>query len=312
MLGGEPISMLPGICSNPEPAKEIAERPLGSIDIAWYMLAESELMSRRNVGILHGLYDRLSDGPIPMLEISLRSKRLAIEIEDMNPTGFARHLLGHVEGIAYLTNHAREIRQQSNLLNPARAAIPVLSPSDAQSAFAPFVNDAVFAYAISCACRQTPESLLELAATLDRHFGRGVIGGAIFSRARSGADRSPSASFEEALVDSVMTFRRGFHAAPLEYCVAGLRLLRQAQRSSFRASLVPIIATWQREAWTRIVSSERFQLVQPQRTVPAIEAALSSKLNNEKFLCSLLLATSDASKVMMPHDVRTQLERAAD
>jgi hypothetical protein len=304
--------MPPGVCSNPEPTKDIAERPLGSIDIAWYMLAESELMSRRNVGILNGLYDRLSDGPISMLEISLRSKRLAIEIEDMNPTGFARHLLGHVEGMAYLSNNAQEIRQQSNLLNPARATIPVLSPSEVQPAFAPFVNDAVFAYAISCACRLTPESLLELAATLDAHFGRGVMGGAIFSRASSGGHRSPSASFEDALVDSVMTFWRGFHATPLEYCVAGLRFLQQAQRSSFRASLVPIIATWQRNAWTRIVSSERFQLVQPQRTVPAIEAALSSELNNERFLCSLLLATADASKVVIPHDVRTQLERVAD
>lgn len=311
MLGGEPISMLPGVCSNPEPAKEIAERPLGSIDIAWYMLAESELMSRRNVGVMNGLYDQLSDGPIPMLEISLRSKRLAIEIEDMNPTGFSRHLLGHVEGMAYLSNHAQEIRQQSNLLNPARATIPVLSPSDVQPAFAPFVNDAVFAYAISCACRQTPESLLELAATLDQHFGRGVMGGAIFSRASSGGDRPPSASFEDALVDSVMTFRRGFHATPLEYCVAGLRFFQQAHRSSFRASLVPIVATWQRDAWTRIVSSGRFQLFQPQRTVSAIEASLSSKLNNERFLCSLIFAAADACKVEIPHDVRAQLEKMA-
>lgn len=309
MLGGEPISMRPGVCSNPEPAKEIAERPLGSIDIAWYMLAESELMNRTNVGILDSLYDRLSDGPIPMLEISLRSKRLGIEIEDMNPTGFARHLIGHVEGMAYLSNHAQEIRQESNLLNPARAAIPVLSPSDVQPDFSPFVNDAVFAYAVSCACRQTPESLLELAAKLDANFGQGVMGGAIFSRVSSGGDRPPSASFEDTLIDSATTFRRGVHATPMEYCVAGVRFLQQAQNSSFRASLVPIIAAWQRDAWTRIVSSERFQLVQPQRTVPAIEAALSSELNNERFLCSLLLATADASKVVIPHNVRAQLEK---
>lgn len=311
ILGGEPISMRPGICSNPEPAKEIAERPLGSIDIAWYMLAESELMSRRDVGILSGLNDRLRDGPIPMLEISLRSKLLAIEIEDMNPAGFARRLLGHVEGMAYLSNHAQEIRRQPNLLNPARAAIPALSPSDVQPIFAAFINDAVFAYAISCACRHTPESLLELAATLEVHFGPGMMGGAIFSRARSSSDRQPSASFEDTLIDSVMTFRRGFHATPLEFCVAGLRFVQQAQRSSFRASIVPIIAAWQRDAWTRISSSERFQLVHPQRTVPAIEASLSSQANNERFLCSLILAAADASRVAIPHELRAQLEKVA-
>ncbi|NYT67099.1 AAA family ATPase [Pusillimonas noertemannii] len=308
MLGNEPLSMRPGICSNPEPAKEIAERPLGSLDIAWYMLAESELMSRTNVGILDGLSASLNEGSIPMLEMSLRSRRLGIEIEDRNPVGFTHHLLGHVEGMAYLSNHAQELRRQSNLLNPARAAIPVLAPGGVQPAFVPFINDAVYAYAISCACRQTPESLLELTVALDAHFGQGVIGVEVFSRTSSGGDRSAIASFEDALIDSVSTFRHGVHATPLEYCVAGLRFLQQAQRSSFRASLVPIIAAWQRNAWERIVVSEKFQLYQPYRTVPAIEISLSSELNNERFLCSLILAGADATKVVIPHNVRTRFE----
>ena len=234
MLGEEPLSMRPGICSNPEPAKEIADRPLGSIDIAWYMLAESELMSRTNVGILDGLSTRLDEGPIPMFEISLRSKRLGIEIADMNPAGFTRHLLGHVEGMAYLSNNAKEIRQQSNLMNPLRTAIPALSPSDVELTFASFVNDAVFAYAISCACREEPDALLELATAVDAHFGQGKLGGGIFSRVSSGDDKPPPKSFEDALIDSAMTFRRDVHATPLEYCVAGLRFLQQAQRSSFK------------------------------------------------------------------------------
>lgn len=308
MLDDEPLSMRPGICSNPEPVKEIAERPLGSIDIAWYMLAESELMSRTNVGILDGLYTKLHEGPIPMLEMSLRSKRLGIDIEDRNPAAFARHLLSHVEGMAYLSNHAREIRRQSDPMNLTRAAIPELSTGDVEPAFAPFVNDAVLAYAISCACRNAPEGLRELIAALDGHFGSGVIEGTVLSRVRSGADRRPPESFEDALIDSAMAFRKGVHARPMEYCVAGLRFLLQAKRSSFRTSLVPIISVWQRNAWTRIVDSERFLLSQPQRTVPAIEFLLSSDSNNERFLCSLILAAADASKVVIPDDVRTQLK----
>jgi len=311
ILGGEPISMRPGICSNPEPAKEIAERPLGTIDIAWYMLAESELMSRANIGVLDNLYGRLSDGPIPMLEISLRSKRLGIEIEDMNPAGFASHLLGHVEGMAYLSNHAQEIRLGADVMNPARSLIPTLPPSDVQSNFAHFANDAVFAYAISCACRRAPEALMELATTLDAYFGQGMIGNAAFSRASSDGDRPPPASFEDVLIDIAMAFCRGVHATPGDYCLAGVRFLQQAQRSSFRASLVPIIAAWQRDAWTRIVVSETFRLSQPQRTVPAIKISLSLTLNNEKFLCSLLLAAAYATDVVLPSDVRTGFENLA-
>jgi hypothetical protein len=311
ILGGEPISMRPGICSNPEPAKEIAERPLGTIDIAWYMLAESELMTRTNVGILDSLYGRLNHGPIPMLEIGLRSKLLGIEIEDMNPAGFTSHLLGHVEGMAYLSNHAQEIRREPDVLNPARNAIPTLSESDIQPSFAHFANDAVFAYAISCACRQVPEALLELTTTLDAHFGQGAIGEAAFSRASSGCDRPAPASFEDMLIDTVMAFRSGVHATPRDYCFAGVLFLQQAQRSSFRTSLVPIIAAWQRDAWKRIVVSETFRLIQPERTVPAIEISLSFALNNEKFLCSLILAVAYATDVALPRDVRTGFESLA-
>ncbi|WP_457095969.1 tetratricopeptide repeat protein [Lysobacter sp. P5_B9] len=311
VLGGETISMRPGICSNPEPVKEIADRPLGSIDIAWYMLAEAELMSRKAVGILDGLYDRLSDGPIPMLEISLRSKRLEIDIEDMNPDGFVRHLLGHIEGIAYLSDHVEEFRRDFDVLNPERKAIPAIALSDVSSKHDHLANDAVFAYAISCACRQAPDALLELFAALDSCFGPGVIGGDIFSRARSGSDRLPPASFEDVLIDNAMAFRNDVPATPRDYLLAGVRFLQQAQRSSFRASLVPIISAWQRSAWSRIVESEAFRLSRPQRTVPVIKHALSLTTNDESFLCALILAAADATDVALPREVRAGFERLA-
>lgn len=311
VLGGEPISMRPGICSNPEPVTEIADRPLGSIDIAWYMLAEAELMSRKAVGILDGLYDRLSDGPIPMLEISLRSKRLGLDIEDMNPYGFVSHLLGHIEGMAYLSDHAEEVKRGFDVLNPARMAVPTISLSKVSQKYGHVADDAVFAYAISCACRQSPEALLELSAALDSSFGAGVIGGVILSRASSGSERLPPASFEDVLIDNVMQSRGGVHATPREYCVTGVRFLQQAQRSSFRAILVPIIAAWQRSIWTRIVESEAFRLSRPQRTVPAIERALSLAANNEGFLCTLITAAADAADVPLPREVRIGFEGLA-
>ena len=310
-IGGEPICMQPGVCSNPEPAKELAERPLGAIDIAWYMLAESELISRTNVAILDGLYDRLSDGPIPMLEVGLRSKRLGIDIEDMDPAGFTSHLLRYVEGMAYLSSHAQEFRRESDVMNPVRGAVPTLSPSNVQPSFVHFADDAIFAYAVSCACRQAPEAVLELATTLDTYFGQGAIGKAAFSRASSDANVPPPASFEDILIDTAMAFRRCIHATPRDYCLAGVRFLQQAQRSTFKSILVPIIATWQRNAWTRIVVSERFRLNQPRRTVPAIKVSLSLTLNNEKFLCSLILAAACATNVALPNNIRTAFENIA-
>lgn len=312
MLDGERISMQPGICSNPEPVEEIAKRPLGAIDYAWYMLAESELMSRANVGILDGLYGRLNGGPVPILEISLRSKRLMCEIEDVDPNGFTSHLLGYLEGIAYLSRHAQEVAQKADVMNPARNAIPKLTSPDLYPILGQFADDAVFAYVISCACRRSPGALLELARTLDAQFGPGVIGEAIFSRASSGASSSPPASFEDVLIDTAMAFQPDVHVTPRDYCVAGVRFLQQAQRSRFRVGLVRIAAAWQRDAWTEIVASEAFRLRRPLRTVPLIERALSLSMNDEGFLCSLILATATATDVALSQEIRADFERLAN
>ena len=45
-IGGRPIAMEAGTCSNPDPLPAIRELPLGHIDVAWYMLAEAETVDR--------------------------------------------------------------------------------------------------------------------------------------------------------------------------------------------------------------------------------------------------------------------------
>ena len=45
-IGGRPIAMEAGTCSNPNPLPAIRELPLGHIDVAWYMLAEDGICSR--------------------------------------------------------------------------------------------------------------------------------------------------------------------------------------------------------------------------------------------------------------------------
>ena len=45
-IGGEPICMDAGICSNPDPSPAIREKALSHIDTTWYVLAESEAGSR--------------------------------------------------------------------------------------------------------------------------------------------------------------------------------------------------------------------------------------------------------------------------
>jgi hypothetical protein len=311
IIGDGPIVMRPGICSNPEPSEEIGARPLGSIDISWYMLAECEMMSRTNVGVLDRLYGGLSGDPIPIMEVSLRLKRMGVEIEDLSPKGFASQLLSFVEGMAYLLKHHQEGGRDFDVKNPARMTLPKLSPSDIVPNLSQFADEAVFAYAISCACKQSQEELLELRKSLGERFGEGVIGEAIFLRVGPNDKRQPPLSFEDVLIDTAMKFRPGIHATPREYCLAGVRFLQQAQRSHFRASLMRIIAAWQRVAWKRIVTSEKFRLSQPQRTIPAIQTTLAFTTDNERFICALILAAVDATELALPREVRESFEKSA-
>ena len=80
-IGGRPIAMEAGTCSNPDPLPAIRELPLGHIDVAWYMLAEAESAAGLDVGITATLDDRLAQGPIPVMEVNLRTQMIQTAID---------------------------------------------------------------------------------------------------------------------------------------------------------------------------------------------------------------------------------------
>ena len=67
---GEPVEMLTGTCSNPEPPEAIRTLPLGPLEIAWYMLAKCDLALGGGAGIARTLDTLLGEHTIPMLEMS--------------------------------------------------------------------------------------------------------------------------------------------------------------------------------------------------------------------------------------------------
>jgi hypothetical protein len=309
LIGDEPIVMRPGMCGNPEPVKEIAQRPLGTIDIAWYMLAEIELDTRAEAGIFAELCSRIHGEPIPLLEVSVRTKQLASNIEDTKPIEFINHLPRYVEGMVYLSQ-TLEAARELDLLEPKRATIPTLSSAELWNTASQFGDDAIFAFAISCICRRVPEKLLEFSQMADLRFGE-VLGDHPLSRIMSSAQRSPPESFEDVLIDTASAFARGIHATPKDYCLAGVRFYQQAQRSRFKSELVPIIASWQRSVWSRIVVSETFRLIMPLRSTPALQKVLSFESDCESFLCLLLLSGSEATGVKLPRELRADFNSLA-
>jgi hypothetical protein len=87
-------------CSNPEPLASIKELPLGPLDLAWYMLAEAEISSERDVSIVKSLHSKLKDGPILFIELLLRNRWITMDVLNSDSARFARHLLDYLAGVA--------------------------------------------------------------------------------------------------------------------------------------------------------------------------------------------------------------------
>jgi tetratricopeptide (TPR) repeat protein len=311
-IDGTSIAIEPGCCSNPEPSKAVTERPLGELDLVWYLLAESEVTSGKNVGIADNLYARLTGGPIPVMEIGLRTRRVARDITDLNAGGFVRHLWSYVEAIAYQLQQKQQVGATFDALKPARGSIPQVQRSSLSAPPIPAIaSDAVSAYAIAAACEHSAEALSDLEAALKVEFGSDVPGAALLARGNTTVQMAAASSFDEAFIDAVRWFRSDAHATPKAHLMAAVRFYQQASQSPFKTYLIPIIAAWQRNAWTRIVVSETFRLVRPLQTVPAVNAALSIPDDDERFLGTIFLAAASAIGVMLPQKMQVEFETLA-
>ena len=91
-----------GACSNPRPAPGLRERPLGHIDLVRYLLAEAEVGAGADVGVVERLYDNLTEGVIPTMEVGLRARRMEVAIAELNAERFAKELPRFYESALYV------------------------------------------------------------------------------------------------------------------------------------------------------------------------------------------------------------------
>jgi hypothetical protein len=259
LMVGKPIEMLPGTSSNPEPPASIVELPLGSLDVAWYMLAEAEISSGRDVGIVKSLRSQLKDGPILILEVTLRNRRITMDVLNSDSAGFAQHLLDYLAGMEYARGQDQAARDAFSALAPPRGEVPVL-PSDGLSH--PMVEglavDALIAFGMASALRGAPDPAIELQKNLLETVGESYPGKAIVDNWR-GADL-PLAPLDKVVSEAIALMRSDMHLQPRRLWEVGLRLFEKLRQSNFQKVLAPLLANWLREQWQRIVANETFRL----------------------------------------------------
>lgn len=310
LVGGTAISIEPGCCSNAEPSKAVIERPLGSLDLIWYLLAGYEVNSGCNVGITDKLYQQITGGPILVMEIEQRRRIITHDILNLNANAFAGHLWGYIEANELVTNKGTLLKTTFDVTNPTRGEIPTLPRSNySLPPLSIIMIDAVIAYAVVAACNHLSNVLTNIEAALTAEFGPGFAGNTLLARGNTTAPPHAASSFEEALIDSIMYFKSNSHPTPNIIWLAGIRFYQQACRSNFKSALIPVIAAWQRRSWKKIIELELFRLSQPIRTVPAVKQVLSLPEDNERFISMLCVIGADAVGEIIPRDLKDGFEK---
>ena len=233
-IGGRPIAMEAGTCSNPDPLPAIRELPLGHIDVAWYMLAETESAAGLDVGITATLDARLAQGPIPMTEVNLRTQTIQTDIARLDTDGFAAHFTKYVESMVYLSKEVARPRVPFDPVAPARGQIPELVKKEP---FDPVVEqvakDALLAYGICSALADRPEAMTELEAALEGQFSGPFPGKPVFDYWNEKS--AFSAELDQTVVSIIKVLLQNEHIKPRAFWGGGATFFRADQSIQFQA-----------------------------------------------------------------------------
>ena len=308
VIDGAPPFMTPGVCSNPEPSEQIKSSPLGPLDVAWYLLAEAEIVSGQDVGITQTLPSQLAGGRILPMEIGLRGKVLETAIVDSDLGRFVANVWPFVEAMAAAANK-QIIRESADQFNFPRGEIPVLPRVPTNQGAGAIVVDAVISYVICSICKGNDPELKDILHALQAEFGNPFPG---IERLVLPPDTNLTAAargLEEGLLRAFRLFKAGASSLPPDiYCMIAIWFYDWAKQSNFKPQLIAAIARWQRETWARIVRSETFKLSMPRLTVPPVEQALSMERDDIGFLASLILAAAPAAQLELPAHIEAQFK----
>lgn len=92
-----------------------------------------------------------------------------------------------------------------------------------------------------------------------------------------------------------------------ELFVACIRFLQTAKRSNFRKLLTPLILDWAKSKWNYVIDEQRFYLINPTTTVPAIRDALNALDEELSSLGRLIVAIEPSMKTPLSQPFRDYL-----
>ncbi len=305
-IDGNPIVMLPGSCSNPDPPDAIRASPLAHLDLAWYMLAEIELAAGVDLGIVAALDDKLVGGRIPFMEMGVRKRLVWRAVERCDEAAFAATLIPYVEATVFVADQRQEFRAEFDPTSPPRGDIPAADLSTEMSE--QIAVDALLAFGMRAVYAGNHGAMSALRAELTKQLGAGHVGKTLFDP----SSNTPSYGLTRVVKDMLDKLDAGVRPEPRDFWLIGLRFFEQHERSSLGQLLIPSLAEWFRDGWRRILRNQAFLLFQPMQTGAPIRAALDNADSGKAAMAAILLATVDAVRVPLSGEYASVLRATAD
>ncbi len=304
------ILWLPGSGSNPQPPKELRERPLAPLDMAWYLLAEAEIMSSADVGVFRNLRARLQSGPVQLQEMTIRKKPIDAAIIYKDGNRFAGSFHSYLESLSLFFSLSEEYKQTFDVMNPTRGEVPTVPIK--QLIGNERVNlsavEAILAFSMSVALTGEFDKIDELERGLQSKVGLDFPGSKIFQRFRGeGAELN---RLSEEITTIIKKMRPESHLVPFDICGVALRFSEFAHGSNFKRDLIPILGSWFIDHWRNILINESFRLKSPMLHKPQIEEVINNQdMDIEQKLALLLLAGCDATELRLADEYRRILQQ---
>ncbi len=240
-----------------------------------------------------------------MSDVVQRKDKINRAIVDHDPAAFAESLVPWLEATAYL----RVLPSLGKSALP-RGDIPSLAEADLrEDAIVYEADDAIMAFCIVAGLSRNRKAVVELHGRLTGLRGPRYPGSSAVAHCIQVID--PVVTLDDAVGQHLKALLDGEAQGPKDIWNTGLRVLQRARSSNFVQELIPVLAQWLRDSWSVAIRQQRFNLTRPRTSVPEIEEALEDPLNDQAFVATLLLASTDATGMEIEAEYRAQLAALA-
>lgn len=310
-IGSTLASVIPGMCSNPEPRESARDAPPAPIEATWYQFATVEYA---HLGVTMGeanLRLRLAGKCIPRMELVARNYRLMQSIQSLDVEGFVESIEPWLEGILFFHVNMNALHEGSD----ARAALFAFGDMprvDAEHFGTPrardAVRDAALAFGITAALRRNGTSLREVQARLTASV-KFPIALELF-----GKMTSPNTSGDDLATYTCQRIYRQCQPGTLsgeELFASCLRFWQATRNSQLAGAVSKPLAIFAAHEWRKLVETQAFSLLSPRTMVPKILAAVTRETEPLKKVAGLLAVSQPAVRVKLNDEFLAAIVRAA-